>query len=58
MQKNMSMVIDDIIHRLCINKKRNVIVSCGTPGSNVDIFHFEKILSNPNKSMFLCGISI
>ena len=48
----MSMVIDDsmesITIELCINKKRNVIVSCvyRTPGSNVDIFneHLEKLL--------------
>ena len=51
-----------IIIELCINKKRNVIVSCvyRTPGSNVDIFneHLEIMIrkvSNPNKSMFLCG---
>ena len=62
----MSMVIDEIMEsitiELCINKKRNVIVSCvyRTPGSNVDIFneHLEKMIrkvSNPNKSMFLFG---
>ena len=66
MQKNMSMVIDDVMEsitiELCINNKRNVIVSCvyRTPGSNVDIFneHLEIMIrkvSNPNKSMFLCG---
>ena len=62
----MSMVIDDVMEsitiELCINKKRNVIVSCvyRTPWSNVDIFneHLEIMIrkvSNPNKSMFLCG---
>ena len=60
------MVIDDIMEsftiELCINKKRNVIVSCvyRTPGSNVDIFneHLEimnRKVSHPNKSKFLCG---
>ena len=62
----MSMVVDDVREsitiELCINQKRNVIVSCvyRTPGSNVDIFneHLEitiRNVSNPNKSMFPCG---
>ena len=58
-------MIDDIIEsirvELCIDKRRNVIISCiyRTPGYNVEAFNdqLEIIIkkTNPHKSIFLCG---
>ena len=62
--ETMSVNIDDLMEcitiEICMEKKKNVIVSCvyRTPGSNIETFmcNMERLFSNTNQKVhFICG---